>query len=441
MKRGAQRPDPRAGLSARPQIFTGCAAIAVLVVGVFYWGFRAAISGAVVVSGTIEGAQNRQVVQHPTGGEVAAVNVRDGQHVTAGEVLLQLDTLRQQGALAFAKAQLFELRARQQRLHAEQAGHRSVEFDAGMAARGADNPAFAEILNRQRMLFRIRQRNIDSEMIRLENRKEQIATEMQGLDARETALLRQLDLNRQELETQRSLRTRKLTSINAVIGLEREEARLQGSLGELAADRAVAAQRMIEADLELTRIVARHLESGLTTAQDLDAPIREYQRDVAALRLEIAQAKVRAPVSGIVYGMTIRAGRAVLRPAEPVLYIVPQNRGLIVALTVQPRQIDQVALGQSVKLRLSALDQEMTPEVQGRVIQMSADVITDPANGQSYYRVEMELPAAELQKLPVGVQLLPGMPVEAFIHTKAHSPMVYLVKPLADYFARAFRES
>ena len=164
---------------------------------------------------------------------------------------------------------------------------------------------------------------------------------------------------------------------------------------------------MLKADIELKGLVNRHLEKWLAAARDLDAPIRQYNLDVTALQHQIAQADVCSPVSGIVYDMNVR-------PAEPLLYLIPQDRPLIVVMQVEPRHIDQVALGQKVKLRLSVLDQRTTPEVWGRITQPLADAIRDEATGAPFYRAEMVLTADELERRPAFVTLLPGMPVEAF---------------------------
>jgi HlyD family secretion protein len=428
-------------LSAKPQILIGLVTIVALVAGLFYWAATATITGAVIAFGTIEVERNRQIVQHPNGGVATAVHVRNGQYVTQDDVLVELDTSRQQGELAFAQAQLFELQARQSRLRAEQAELQTVSFDPTLIAQSRGNPSLEILLDGQRQLFQATRRTIAIESTKLENQKQQIKAQIKGIDAQEIALIRQLELIEQELVTQKSLWARKLTSASAVIDLERQQASMSGSLGEVMANRAAAAQRLIETDLELGRLMSRHLEKGVATARDLDAPIRQYQRDVHALHAEIAQAQVRAPVSGIVYGMTLRTARAVLRPAEPLLYLIPQDRPLIVAMRVSPSHIDQVALGQTVKLRLSALDQRLTPEVWGRITQLSADAIADEAGGEAFYRAEMVLASDELQRIPEGVRLLPGMPVEAFIRTGERSPMAYMIKPVADYFARAFRES
>ena len=150
---------------------------------------------------------------------------------------------------------------------------------------------------------------------------------------------------------------------------------------------------------------------------------------------------IRAPVSGIVYGKTVYTPRSVIRPADPVLFLIPQDRPLVIASRVEPIHIDQVFVGQEVTVRFSAFDSRTTPELVGRVTQVSADAFVDEATQGTFYRAEIQLGEDELAKLPDGLTLIPGMPVEAFIRTEDRSPLTYLVKPLTDYFKKAFRES
>jgi HlyD family secretion protein len=153
------------------------------------------------------------------------------------------------------------------------------------------------------------------------------------------------------------------------------------------------------------------------------------------------QVDIRAPVSGIVYGMRVQTMRSVIRPAEPVLYLIPQDRPLLIVARIDPIHIDQIIMGQKVNLRFSALDQRTTPELVGHVTLISADAFEDDALGVTYYRAEIALDLGEISKLNEGDTLIPGMPVEAFIRTADRAPIAYLIKPLADYFKRAFRES
>jgi len=148
---------------------------------------------------------------------------------------------------------------------------------------------------------------------------------------------------------------------------------------------------------------------------------------------------VRAPMSGVVHGMTVHALRSVVKGAEPILYIIPQDSPMLVKSRIDSIHIDQVHVGMEAALRFSTFDQRTTPEVMGHVVRVSADVFTDDITGQTYYAADIIPQPDELAKLG-DVQLLPGMPVEAFIKTGERTPLSYFVKPMADYFNRAFRE-
>jgi HlyD family secretion protein len=134
--------------------------------------------------------------------------------------------------------------------------------------------------------------------------------------------------------------------------------------------------------------------------------------------------------------MQVTTPRSVIRPADPLLFLIPQDRPLVIAAQVLPTNVDEITVGQEVNLRLSSLDQRTTPELKGQVVLISADALDDPATGQSYFGVEITLSAGEAERLPEGTQLLPGMPVDAFIKTGDRTPLTYLVKPLTDYFVK-----
>jgi len=159
------------------------------------------------------------------------------------------------------------------------------------------------------------------------------------------------------------------------------------------------------------------------------------------LTQQVERLDIRAPVSGIVYGLQVFAEQSVIRPADPLMFLIPQDRPLVIGTQVQLTDIDQVFVGQEVTLRFSAFDQRRTPELKGEVTLISADAFQDDGSGLSYYRAEVEINEGEIEKLPEDMTLIPGMPVEAFVRTADRSPLQYLVKPLADYFAKAFRES
>ena len=251
----------------------------------------------------------------------------------------------------------------------------------------------------------------------------------------------QLDLIQQELASQQSLLDRGLAQIAKVLNLQREEARLSGTVGELTAQRAQAEGRITELEIEALKLDTLRREEAITRLRDLQFQELELAEQSRTLRERLARLDIRAPVGGVVYGLQVYAKRSVIRPADPVLFIVPQDRPLVIMAQIEPIHIDQIFVNQGVTLRFSALDQRATPELFGQVTQVSADAFQDDATAFSYYRAEIQLNDGEKDRLPEGTILIPGMPVEAFIRTDDRSPMEYLVKPLADYFAKAFRES
>jgi HlyD family secretion protein len=234
---------------------------------------------------------------------------------------------------------------------------------------------------------------------------------------------------------------RGLAQVSRVLSLQREEARLRGSMGELSANKAQAEGKITEIEIEVLKFGTKRREEAITRLRDLQFRELELREQRRALTDRLARLDIRAPLSGIVYGMQFFAPRSVIKPADPVLYLVPQDRPLIITARVEPIHIDQLFVGQDVTLRFSALDQRTTPELFATVGKVSADAFEDQNTGMTFYRTEMVLNEGEIDRLPEGTILIPGMPVETYIRTRDQSPMAYLIKPLADYFIKAFRET
>jgi HlyD family secretion protein len=405
--------------------------------GFVAWGTMTQIAGAIISPGRIEVDQNRQVVQHQMGGTVAQILVVEGDIVKAGDVLLRLDDQQLQSQLAITEGQFFELMARRGRLSAERDSVDTVTFDDVLISVGTANPDISELIKGQTNLFFARRDSVAREAEQLGKREAQIGNQIAGIDAQKTSLARQLELIQQELEAQETLLDRGLAQYWPCT----PRGQPFGQLGELAASKAEAEGRITEIDLEVLKLATGRREEAITRLRDLRYRELETTERRGALLLEIAQLDIRAPVSGIVYGMQVQTMRSVIRPADPVLYLIPQDRPLLIVARVDPIHIDKIILGQEVNLRFSALDQRTTPELVGQVILISADAFEDDASGITYYRAEISLNSGEVSKLNDGDTLIPGMPVEAFIRTQDHSPIEYLIKPMADYFNRAFRES
>ncbi|WP_420010502.1 HlyD family type I secretion periplasmic adaptor subunit [Tateyamaria sp.] len=427
--------------SARGAVLFGYFGLFGLLGGFAIWATQTEIAGAIIASGRIEVDQNRQIVQHPVGGVVDRIEVKEGDAVNAGDLLIQLDVKQMKSSLAIIESQLYELMARRGRLSAERDELDQITYDTELLAAQENRPDVRELINGQTNLFLARAASIASQTEQLEKRADQTRNQIVGITAQETSLGRQLELIQQELEVQQSLFERGLAPAAGVLALQRESASLDGRLGELAASKAQAEQRITEIEIESLRLITQRREEAITRLRDLRSRESELVEQRLALLSEIDLMEIRAPVSGIVYGMRVRTLRSVVRAADPVLFLIPQDRPLVIAARVDPIHIDQIVTGQEVNLRFSALDQRTTPELVGKVALVSADAFEDENVGASYYRAEIVLNPGEQEKLAEGQILIPGMPVEAFIKTADRSPLAYLVKPMADYFNRAFRES
>jgi HlyD family secretion protein len=425
--------------SFRPFMLIGYAALALLVLGLGGWGVMARISGAVIAMGTVEVEGNRQVVQHPVGGVITEILARDGDVVAAGDVLLRLEGEDIRAEHKIVEGQLFELVARQDRLEAQRDVKDTITFNAELMERRAEIPALDDLMAAQEQQFLARRDALLKEQSQLDERAGQIGNQIEGLEFQLAAVKEQVDLVGQELVAQESLMKQGLTQLTRVLALRRELAQLKGSQGATEASVAENRARIVEIDLEKLKLETQQREEAIAELREIEYTEIELRARRHALGVQIARLDVRAPVGGVVYGSTADTLRGVVQAAAPILYIVPQDVNLIARAQVDAAKIDQVHVGQDATLHFSAFDQRTTPVVQGKVTKVSADIFTDERTGQRYYRADVALDETILAELD-GKRLVPGMPVETFIATGERSALGYFVKPMSDYFNRAFRE-
>ncbi|WP_438955584.1 HlyD family type I secretion periplasmic adaptor subunit [Cognatiyoonia sp.] len=424
--------------SAKRPLSLGAIALLILVGGFGTWAVMAQITGAVIATGQVEVDRNRQVVQHPDGGVVEEIIVDEGDTVAAGDMLIRLDASVLTSELAVIEGQLFELIARRGRLEAERDGNDWIDFDPQLVNAGRE---YQDLTEGQTRLFAARKESIQRATEQLTQQRAQIASQLSGIAAQRDAIETQRELIGEELADQKSLLERGLAQASRVLALQRDEANLLGRIGELTASASQASERMTEIDIQILGLTTQQREDAITQLRDLQYNEFELSERRRTLKQQLDRLDIRAPVSGVVYGLQVFAPRSVIRAADPVMFIVPQDRPLVIAAQVPPTDIDQIFVGQDVTLRLSAFDQRRTPELNGTVTLVSADAFQDEGNGLSYYRAEVQLNNGEIDRLPAELTLIPGMPVETFVRTADRSPLDYLVKPLSDYFSRAFRES
>ncbi len=417
----------------------GIGVIVLLVAGLGVWGTQASLAGAVIASGQVELEARRQVVEHPDGGVVQTILVHDGDQVAAGAVLIRLDNPAARSELAITRGQLGEFGARLARLRAERDGDDAVAFPDDLVMRSIDDAAASEVLMGELNLFEARRNTVAAATQSLREQQVQTRNEIDGLEAQVASLGAQADLVAGELATVKGLLDRGLVEVSRVLALQRETARLDGEAGSTRAAIARNRGRIAELDVQILSLATERREDAVTEMRDVQAKQAELLERAKALEGTVARLELVSPMAGVVHGLTVHAIGAVIRPAEPVVYIIPQTDDLIVSARVDLFHVDSVHPGQDAMLRFSSFDARDTPELVGTVSRLSADTTTDERTGSQYYTVELVAKPGQIARLN-GQVLIPGMPVESYIATGARSPLSYLLKPFADYFHRAFRE-
>ncbi len=428
---------PKADNSMR-LLFIGFAALLVLVAGFGSWSVLTSISGAVIAPGRIQATLEDQVIQHPDGGVVSKIYVRDGDVVEAGDKILTLDGTLARAELNTALYQEAELQARAARLEAERKKAETIIFPASLSA--STDPDVLDMLAGQKDIFEARRSTWEKEAVTLKQQRMQIQAQITGLDAQRDATQAQLDIIAGEVETQQGLLDKGLAQASRLNALKREKAGLEGTIGNLQAQIGQAAERISELEAEFERTKLSRREDGATQLREIRTQLLTISERKITLRDRLERLDIRAPISGTVHGLKINALQSVITPADALAQIVPIGQDVVITARVEPIHIDEIHPDQAASLRFSALNSRTTPVLFGKVTRISADAFTDPKTGASYYQLEITPNPGEIDRLE-GQAPIPGMPVEGYISTSRRTPLSYLIKPFADYFSRAFRES
>jgi HlyD family secretion protein len=423
--------------SLRRHLIVGLAAV--LVVGgiVFGWARLTEISGAVIAPGKLVVDSNVKKVQHPTGGVVGDLRVKDGDHVKKGDIVARLDETQARTNLAIVTKALDELAARQARDEAERDGADKVTFPAELLSRRSD-PEVAQVVASEQRLFEIRQAARAGQKAQLLEQVDQLRQQIQGNVEQEQAKAKEIDWIQQELAGVRGLWKQNLVPFSRVTTLERDGARLEGERGALIASIAQARGRIAETQLKIIQI-----DEDLRTDVGKDlAEIRGKKSELVEKRVAAEDLLKRidliAPQDGKIFQRSVHTVGGVIQAGEVVMLVVPDSDVLIIEAKVQPTDVDQIHLGQKAVVRFSAFNRRTTPELNGEVIEIGADVTQDDKRNESYYSVRIQIPDSELARME-GLRPVAGMPVEAFIETSPRTVMSYLVKPMLEQVDRTFR--
>ena len=404
------------------------------------WSVATTMSSAVIGPGQFVVDGSVKKVQHPTGGVVSQLLVREGDQVSEGDLLIRLDETVTRANLQVIVGQLDELLGRRARLEAERDGTDAMSIPAELSGRSSD-PEVTRIVASERKLFQARRSARESQRAQLNKRITQLQNEALGLQSQLGANGSEIQIISEELKGVRELYTKQLVPLVRVNGLERQAVNLNGQKGQLTASIAQNEGKIAEIELQILQIGEDLRAEAQKELREVQGKIAELSERRVAADDQLKRVELRAPNSGKVHQLAVHTIGGVISPAEPAMLIVPTKGELVVEARVMPQDRDQLQVGQNVMVRVHSSNQRNTPELKGTLSRIAADVSKDPnaSNASPFYGVWVNVPSAELTRLS-GLSITAGMQAEVFIEAGSRSPLSYLLKPLTDQVSRAFKE-
>lgn len=421
-----------------PERIAGLLLLLVAFGGFGLWSAFAPIDGAAVAPGVVAVESARKTIQHLDGGIVSEILVREGGRVAAGDVIIRLDDTQASAQLEIARGQYLSLRAQESRLVAERDDLPKIAFpDELLTAR--DDPRIREAITGEERVFDARRKALTGEQQVLKQRREQLQEQIRGLEALSVSKLKRVNLYQEEIAGLDKLFAKGLGDKSRLLEWERLAAEVDGERGQHQSDAARAGVQIGETEIQAAQIKRKFTSDVVTELRDVETKLADLRERMRALQQTLGRTVIKAPVAGAVVGTSIHTIGGVIRPGDHLLDIVPENESFIVEAQVQPIDIDRVSPGMEADLRMSAFNARTTPTITGRVLTISADSLTDQATRRSYYLARIQVTPDGMAKLK-GRPLQAGMPVEALIKTGERTFFEYLIRPVTDRLAQAFRE-
>ncbi|MDF2763078.1 MAG: hypothetical protein K0S81_56 [Rhodospirillales bacterium] len=434
-----QNADARAGgPRLRGLMLGGVLAIALFFGGLGSWAALAPLASAAVAPGLVTVESNRKTVQHLDGGIISELLVRNGDRVARGQVLLRLEDVESRSEFDLLQGRRLALAAQQARLAAERDGAAEIALPPELAKRQAD-PQVAEVIAGQRQILDSRNQLIAGQTAVLEQRIGQYEAEIGSLQAQSASGKAQLRLISEELSGVAELVRKGLEKKSRLLALQREAARLEGMQGDYDGRITRARQGIAEARMEMLNLKRQRNSETVSELRDVEVELADVSERLRVAEARLQRTEIAAPLDGVVLNLRYFTNGGVVEPGAPILDIVPEAESLVIDAQLDPVNIDEVHAGLAAQVRLIAFKQRITPVLSGLVTQVSADVLTDDRSGRPYYAARIEISRAELDRLG-GASLYPGMPVEVIIETGQRTALDYLITPVTDSFAHAFRE-
>lgn len=426
-------------LDTRRTVRIGLGLIAIAFLGFGGWASFVPFSGAVIAPGVVKVEANRKTVQHLEGGIVAAINVRDGDQVVAGQILLELQSENVTASVEILSGQRDVEMAKSARLRAERERGKIIEFPPGLLSRKSQ-PAVATLLEGEERFFTTKRAALDGQKKLLATQKEQGGREIAALREQVAAEDRAIALYREELDANQELERKQFVQKPVILALRRGIEEYKSRHGEHVADIARTEQRITDLELRALTLEDRYIQDAAAELTVAQAKLFDLEERIRPSRDALQRQHLTAPIAGTVVGLRIFTVGGVIRGGDPVLDIVPTENALIVEAQLSVQDIDEVQLGSVAEVRLPGLDYRTTPLLTGTVKYISADRLIEEATGAPYYALHVEADKESLRRL-AGYSLSPGMPAEIYVKTRNRTALQYWLEPLRAVLRRTMRET
>src|SRR6478736_1138317 len=429
--------------STRLPTIGGILVMAVMLMGFGVWGNTAPIAGAVVASGVFVVTGQNKIIQHLEGGVIREIYVREGDRVEAGQVLLDLDETMPRAELQRLFLRRLRLTAIDSRLMAEMREDGEVTFPAEIVNALATTPEAKEILDNQKLAFTARRNNLDSDIKSIDESIKALEERIQGSRVQLSAVKRQIVLLDEEIETKDRLVQAGLVRKPELMVLQRTKANLEGEVGRIMGDIGDAKERIARALEQINGVRKTAIKTAVEQMHEVRGELADVRERMLSAKGILDRVRVAAPVSGVVVKLRYHTRGGVIEAGKNIMELLPLKDELIIEARLRPQDIDSVKHGQMAMVRLTALNQRITPMVSGDVIYLSADTLADEKKSQQMGPTDIYLVRVKLDANTITIpdfKATPGMPAEVYIQTAERTFFQYLVKPIHDSMARAFRE-
>jgi HlyD family type I secretion membrane fusion protein len=429
--------------STRLPTIGGILVMAVMLMGFGVWGNTAPIAGAVVASGVFVVTGQNKIIQHLEGGVIREIYVREGDRVEAGQVLLDLDETMPRAELQRLFLRRLRLTAIDSRLMAEMREDGEVTFPAEIVNALATTPDAKEILDNQKLAFTARRNNLDSDIKSIDESIKALEERIQGSRVQLSAVKRQIVLLDEEIETKDRLVQAGLVRKPELMVLQRTKANLEGEIGRIMGDIGDAKERIARAVEQINGVRKTAIKTAVDQLHEIRGELADVRERMLSSKGVLDRVRVTAPVSGVVVKLRYHTNGGVVEAGKNIMELLPLKDELIIEARLRPQDIDSVKRGQKATVRLTALSQRITPMVSGDVIYLSADTLADEKKSQQVGPTDIYIVRVKLDANTITIpdfKATPGMPAEVYIQTAERTFFQYLVKPIHDSMARAFRE-